>query len=366
MKNRRRLLALVGAGLALAISVGLLATFSASPLAKRLSAGIGDLFNRAFFRLGGLPITPLLVIKLSIFMLVLGFAARRARVFLEEKLLVHTSMDLGQRDALARLTAYLIYALGLVIGLESLGVNLSSLLVLGGAVGIGVGFGLQNIANNFISGIILLVERPIKLGDRVEVGGTNGDVVRIAARSTWVRTNDNVVIIIPNSEFVSNRVTNWTANDRQVRFAVPVGVSYDSDPEEVREVLTRVALANNDVLRHPPPEVRFIGFGDSALNFELRVWTVSRVQTPNILTSDLNFAIFKAFREHGIEIPFPQRDVHVKGPSTSKGLAVERFQEGKEQLGTQGVRPLAGGANADLARIEAACGPEKSKDGNPG
>ena len=156
------------------------------------------------------------------------------------------------------------------------------------------------------------MERPIKLGDRVEVGGTNGDVVRIAGRSTWVRTNDNVAIIIPNSEFVSSRVTNWTANDRQVRFAVPVGVSYGSNPEEVREVLMEIALSHAEVLQVTPPDVRFVGFGDSSLKFELRVWTINQVQSPQKLISDFYFMIFRAFSEHGIEIPFPQRDVHLK------------------------------------------------------
>jgi small-conductance mechanosensitive channel len=312
VKNQQRLGLLVVLVLGVAAGAWLLARLPVWPWETQLGLRIYDLFNRAYFHLGGLPITPILIIKLLLFVLILAVVARQVRAFIEDKLLVRTSMDLGQRDALARLTEYVIFALGLMIGLESLGVNLSSLLVLGGAVGIGVGLGLQNIANNFVSGLILLVEHPIKLGDRVEVGGTNGDVVRIAARSTWVRTNDNVVIIIPNAEFVSNRVTNWTANDRQVRFRVPVGVSYGSDPDGVRDVLTGVALANPDVLRDPPPEVRFVEFGDSSLNFELRVWTVSRVQTPNVLTSDLNFAIFRAFREHGIEIPFPQRDVHVK------------------------------------------------------
>jgi small-conductance mechanosensitive channel len=312
VKKQLRLAILVASGCALVGGIWFLVTSSAYPWVERLTLEVFRVFSRSYLHLGGLQITPILVIKLIVFLLVLGIVARRARVFLEDKLLVHTSMDLGQRDALARLTTYLIFAFGLIIGLESLGVNLSSLLVLGGAVGIGVGLGLQNIANNFVSGLILLIERPIKLGDRVEVGSTNGDVLRIAARSTWVRTNDNVVIIIPNSEFVSNRVTNWTANDRQVRFRVPVGVSYGSDPEEVRVVLTQVALAHPDVLRNPPPEVRFMEFGDSSLNFELRVWTVNQVQTPNILTSDLNFAIFRAFRQRGIEVPFPQRDVHVK------------------------------------------------------
>jgi small-conductance mechanosensitive channel len=279
-------------------------------------------FTQPYFHLGTLAITPLLIIKLIIFLVLLGFCARRLRAFIATKLLIHTSMDPGQRDALAHLLEYMIYAFGLMVGLESLGVNLSSLLVVGGALSVGIGFGLQNITNNFVSGLILLVERPIKLGDRVEVGGTNGDVVRIAARSTWVRTNDNVVIIIPNSEFVSNRVTNWTANDRQVRFSLPVGVSYGSNPDQVRDILTKVALAHPDVLRHPSPEVRFEGFGDSSLNFELMIWTITQVQTPKLLVSDLNFAIFRAFREAGIEIPFPQRDVYLKSVPAGVGQAV--------------------------------------------
>jgi small-conductance mechanosensitive channel len=192
---------------------------------------------------------------------------------------------------------------------------MSSLVILGGAVGIGVGFGLQNIANNFVSGIILLLERPIQVGDRVEVGDTHGDVVRIAGRSTWIRTNDNVVMIIPNSEFINSHVTNWTANDRQVRFPIPLGVSYGSDPEVVRDVLMEVADNHPDVLTIPPPEILFTGFGDSSLNFELRVWTITRVQYPKELASELYFMIFKAFKEHGIQIPFPQRDLHVKSVS---------------------------------------------------
>jgi small-conductance mechanosensitive channel len=180
-----------------------------------------------------------------------------------------------------------------------------------------LGFGLQNIANNFVSGLILLTERPIRVGDRVEVGGTNGDVVRIGARSTWVRTNDNVVIVIPNSEFINSRVTNWTANDRQVRFAYPVGVSYGCDPERVRDILKEVASRHPDVLTHPSPEVVFSGFGDSSLDFQLKVWTITRVQTPLPLGSELYYAIFAAFREHGIEIPFPQRDLHLKTISAS-------------------------------------------------
>lgn len=276
---------------------------------------IGDMkkaLNQPYFHLGDLPITPIFLVKTLVYFLFLGFGVRKIRLIFRDRILSRTSLDIGQQYAFAQIAGYTIFVLGLMIGLQWAGVNLSSLVILGGAVGIGLGFGLQNIANNFVSGLILLIERPIRVGDRVEVGNTNGDVVRIAARSTWVRTNDNVVIIIPNSEFINNHVTNWTANDRQVRFPIPVGVSYASDPEVVRSVLEEAARLHPDVLVDPPPEVIFTGFGDSSLDFELRVWTITKVQWPKILRSEIYFMIFQAFKEHGIEIPFPQRDLHLR------------------------------------------------------
>jgi small-conductance mechanosensitive channel len=308
----KRVFALAAALLAVMAGAGLLASRVGTLVVGRLSIDLNRLFNQPYFHIGNVAITPVLVIKVVVFLLLLRFFSQQVRTFMRKEILVHTSMDLGQQFAVARITGYVIFVVGMMVGLESIGVDLSSLVVLGGALGVGVGFGLQNIVSNFVAGLILLVERPIKLGDRVEVGGTNGDIVRIAGRSTWVRTNDNVVIIIPNSEFIANRVTNWTANDRQVRFAVPLGVSYGANPEEVREVLMKVALAHPDVLQNPPPEIRFVEFGDSSLNFELRVWTIRQVQSPQKLVSDLYFMVFKAFGERGIEIPFPQRDLHLK------------------------------------------------------
>ena len=154
--------------------------------------------------------------------------------------------------------------------------------------------------------------RPVKIGDRMQLGELQGDVVSIGARGTWVRTNDNVMIIVPNSEFIENRVINWTANDRQVRISAPLGVSYGSDPLKVREVLLDVAQHLPDVLSAPSPDVIFTGFGDSTLDFELRFWTERRVQTPKIIRSEIYFEVFRAFKEHGIEIPFPQRDLHIR------------------------------------------------------
>lgn len=273
------------------------------------------ILTEPILHLGSLPVTLIFLAETTLFLVLLGIATHLTRRLLQNRLLSRTFLDAGQRYAYSRIASYVIYLIGLIIGLQTAGVNLSSLLVVGGAVGIGVGLGLQTLANNFVSGLVLLFERPIKLGDRVEVGGVLGDVVRMAGRSTWVRTNENVVIIVPNSEFISSRVVNWTANDRRVRFSLAVGVSYGSDPSKVRDILLATARNHADVLEDPSPDVLFLGFGDSSLNFELRVWTVRQVQTPKILASDLYFAIFDNFREQGIEIPFPQRDLHLKSVS---------------------------------------------------
>ncbi len=277
-----------------------------------LTGRVGGFLFRPFFNIGDVALTPVFLIKTTLYLVALGLATSMTRRTVQSRILSHTNLDGGQQYAFARILGYLVFLVGIVVGLESAGLKLDSLLLFGGTAGIGIGLGLQTVANNFVSGLVLLFERPVKLGDRVEVGGVVGDVMRIAGRSTWVRTNDNVVIIVPNSEFVSNRVTNWTANDLSVRFSVPLGVSYGCEPEKVREILLAVARQEPTVLVSPEPDVLFRGFGDSALNFDLRVWTTQRVTTPQVLTSDLYFAIFRAFRENGIEIPFPQRDLHVK------------------------------------------------------
>lgn len=281
------------------------------------AAGVRHYMASPLFQIGQLPITVLFLLRVAIFLVVLILVAHFTMRILKSRVLTHTPLSHAQQYALARVISYVVFAIGLIIGLESVGLNLSSLVVLGGALGIGLGLGLQPIVTNFVAGLILLLEQPVRLGDRIEVGDTYGDVVRMKGRSTWVRTNDNVVIIVPNSEFINNRVTNWTANDKQVRISLPVGVSYDADPEQVRDILLEIARKHADVLKEPAPQVIFTEFGDSSLNFELRVWTEKQVQTPKILKSDLYFTVFAAFRDHGIEIPFPQRDLHVRSVSTA-------------------------------------------------
>lgn len=292
-----------------------------TPLLGNAGERLHQALTHPFLTLGGLPITAFFLTKAATFVVLLILASHFTLTALQNRILTYTPLEASQRYVVARVSSYLVFALGLIIGLQSLGVNLNSLVVVGGALGIGVGFGLQAIVGNFVAGLVLLLEQPLKLGDRVEVGGTLGDVVRLRGRSTWIQTNDNVVIIVPNSEFINQRVINWTANDRQVRLSLPVGVGYSSDPKIVRELLTRIAAQHADVLANPAPEIIFQDFGDSSLDFELRVWTIRQVQTPFRLKSDLYFAIFEAFRERGIEIPFPQRDLHLKSISPQASSA---------------------------------------------
>ncbi len=312
------------------LMVSLAALLAAVIVAPRLIRGIpANLDPRAiwetpYFHLGNVAVSPELLVEALVFLVLLTALTRLSRRFLRSEILSRTEMDQGQRYAIERTFGYVVFALGLFVGMQIVGLNVSSLAFLGGAVGIGVGFGLQNIASNFASGLILLLERPIKVGDRIEVGKLNGDVVRIGGRSTWVRTNDNLIIIVPNSEFTNGQVTNWTANDRRARFSFPVGVAYGSDPEAVRSVLLAVARQHPDVLNDPAPEALIASFGDSSINFELRVWTIAQIQTPSRLKSDLYFEMVRQFAAHAIEIPFPQRDVYIKAiPELRQAAASE-------------------------------------------
>ena len=296
-----------------------------------LNAGTRHVLLYSFFEIGGLAITPVFLIKASVFLTLLVTISHLIQKLLLSRVLKHVNIGESQKFALGRFLTYALFLGGIFIGLQSLGVNLSSLVVFGGAVGVGVGLGLQNVVSNFVAGLILLVEQPIRIGDRIETKDTLGDVVRIAARSTWIRTNDNVVIIVPNSDFINNSVTNWTVNDARVRIGVPVGVGYSSDPEEVREMLLAAAQAHPAVLKDPAPDVIFTDYGDNSINFTLRVWTELRAHTPLVLKSDLYFALFKAFGERGVELPFPQR-------TCTCGLRTFRFPFRRLNKGRRWVR----------------------------
>lgn len=246
------------------------------------------------------------------------------RYVLSTRILARSGLESGLQNSMISITVYLLWGVGALVALHAFGLSSTSLTVAFGALGIGLGFGLQNIFNNFISGIILLFERPIQVGDAVEINGTWAEVKKINFRSTVVQTYDNASLIIPNSEFISSQVTNWSFRDLTLRIKVSVGVAYGSDIELVRSTLLEIAGKAEKVLAYPRPDVLFSDFGDSALIFVLRVWT----DVDNMLRvgTAIRFEIDRLFRERGIEIAFPQRDIHIRTsapPQPANAFTVE-------------------------------------------
>jgi small-conductance mechanosensitive channel len=277
-----------------------------------LNGGVRWFLGWPLFRLGNITITPIFLIKCAIFLLALNLLAKFSKQFLAKRVLARTKIERGHQYSIVRTFGYFVYLLGLVIGLESSGLNLRSLLVVGGALGVGVGFGLQNVVANFVAGVVILFEQQVKLGDIIDIGGTIGEVIKIGARGTWVRTFDNEVIIVPNSEFINNRITNWTANDRTVRFSILVGVSYDSDLKKVQGLLEKVARNNPEVLAEPAPVAAVRTFGNNSVNFVLRVSSSSAIDHSWKFQSDLMMEIARVFQEEKIEMSNPQPDIRVR------------------------------------------------------
>jgi len=236
--------------------------------------------------------------------------SRAVRALLEEDVFARVRLGHGVALALSSLVHYAILLVGFMVGLGALGIDLTRITIIAGAVGVGVGFGLQNIVNNFVSGLILLFERPIQVGDSVQLGTLTGEVKRIGIRSSTVRTFEGAEVIVPNASLVSDQVTNWTLSDRMRRIDLDIGIAYGTDPKRVIDLLSAVARANPGVLPDPAPIVLFLGFGDSALNFQLRAWT-ARFEEWLRTRSELGVAVQAALKAEGIDIPFPQRDVRI-------------------------------------------------------
>jgi small-conductance mechanosensitive channel len=226
---------------------------------------------------------------------------------------VFTSRELqvGVRISIARLIHYGFVFVGFLLALVALGVHLRDITIIAGALGIGIGFGLQGIVNNFVSGLILLFERPVKVGDYIQLGEQWAEIKKIGLRATVVETLDRSEVVVPNSDLISNQVTNWTLSNRMARLVIPVGVEYGSDVPLVMETLRECAMASSKVMRMPEPQVFFVNFGESSLDFELRVW-VSNLDDRFALKSQLHQEIDRRFRQAGIVIAFPQRDLHLR------------------------------------------------------
>jgi small-conductance mechanosensitive channel len=256
-------------------------------------------------------ITPLGIIKLILLPIFVVVFARLVRRVLRKRLVAHSD-DAGMANTVATLVSYAIIVIGTYLIIYDAGIDPTGLALLSGGLGLGIGLGLQEFAKNMVSGLIILINRPLRLGDRVQVGEIEGDVERIGAFSTIVQSVDGASVVLPNSHIVQNQLINWTLTSPSRCITLPVGVSFDSDVELVRDVLMSVANANEDVLRDPAPDARLARFGESRLEFTLSVWTTTKSHLPRRFSSDLNFEILRAFRENGIIIPYPQREVNVK------------------------------------------------------
>ncbi|MDQ3117342.1 MAG: mechanosensitive ion channel [Verrucomicrobiota bacterium] len=275
----------------------------------------------------GVPISLLQLFFLVGLLIFVFWLSSRTKGFLFNRFLIHSGLDRSLQYAISQIASNLVLVVGIFVVLQNTGIRLEALTIFAGAVGVGIGFGLQNITSNFISGLVILAERPIAIGDRVEVAGVTGQVQKIRARSTVVVTNDNITTIVPNQKFIDSPVTNWTYGDKRVRFRIPVGVAYGSDVELVRQKLIEAGVEDPHTLDDPAPSVFFVEFGDSSLNFELVAWSDEMSHRPSRYRSDLNFAIHRKLQEAGIEIPFPQRDLNIR----SGTLKIERSRAERDR-----------------------------------
>jgi small-conductance mechanosensitive channel len=296
------------------------------------------------FKVGGVTISPIdLALAITVFVVVLSITRVIQRA-LDTRVLPQTRLDIGVRESMRTVTGYVGLVVAGLIALSTAGLNLSNLAIVAGALSVGIGFGLQAIVNNFVSGLILLFERPIKVGDWVVIGAHQGYVKRIRVRSTEIETFDMSSVIVPNSDFISQSIINWTHTNRVCRVIVPVHVAYGTDTQQVRDLLLQVAREHPQVLRMPEAHVLFMSFGESAMHFELRAFARDTDYFLS-LASELRFAIDQKFREAGIVIPYPQRDLHIRTGSLDRGRA--RSDRPETDIPEPGTTPPSGGPDGE-------------------
>lgn len=259
-----------------------------------------DLLNYQLFPLGQSKVTPLGIITFALMMIVLIYVSGKLKKLLVGHLLARTPLQPAARNAIGTITRYMVLFVGFVVILQVVGIDLTAFNVIAGAVGIGIGLGLQNVANNFISGLIILFERPIKVGDIVELEKANGEVVAIGPRATRIRTYDNITIIVPNSTFISENVINWTYSGTSMRFRIPVMVALDSDVILVDRLMCEAAKEKEAVDKDPQPTTILASVDADGMHFELRAWTTSKNGMPSQLKSEILTSIVAKFRENRI------------------------------------------------------------------
>ncbi len=285
--------------------------------ASEIFTYIGDFLQVTLFKIQDTPVTFLSLIVFVLFIVGFTYLGSFVKRLLKDKILPRFIQDAGLRYTLSRMAQYLIVIIGVLISFQFLGIDLTGLAVIFGFLSVGIGFGLQNITSNFISGLIVLFERPISVGDRVIVNDIEGDIEEINIRSTTVKSLNNISIIVPNSEFVSKNVVNYSHGDPTFRLAIEVGVAYGSDLDTVLKALLEVAKDHPKVFANPAPDVHLRSFGESSWNMKLLVM-IGDVKDKYAVLNELNQGIVRKFKEYNIEIPFPQRDINFKNSMPDK------------------------------------------------
>jgi potassium-dependent mechanosensitive channel len=286
-------------------------------------------FFNASISLGETAISLRDIFQIIVAIFLFFFFCRFLKNFLKNKILIKFGIDEGNREAISTLVSYGVGTFGLIVVLHAIGLKLDSLAVIVGGLGVGIGFGLQNMAKDFISGFTLLLERKIKVGDFVELEGLSGYIKEVALRSTLIRTRNGGDVVVPNGHLIDKQILNWTLDSYVARIEIPINVSYGSDPLLVTETLLNAAYLEQAVLSEPPPKVMFLGFGEYALNFELWVW-VNRIDLDPHIRSSLNFNIEYNFRISGLSFPVPQQELWVKNYEF-----LEPFVDSKKAIATQ-------------------------------
>jgi len=294
-----------------------------------LSGPVQRALSFSVLKIGESPLSLWILVKATLIVIAFVYFSRLLRAWLDYKVYPAVGVEEGLAYAINTFIHYTLLSIGFLVSLRAVGLDLRVLMVFAGALGIGIGLGMQSTAANLISGVSLVFGRRIKKGDWIHVGDTLGSVQEVGLRATKVRTRDNIEYLIPNADLTANTIVNYTLSDPLIRVHVPVGVSYSSNPQEVEAILLKAAEGNVKVNKSKQPEVWFCEYGDSSLNFELLVWMDVRKVTENRLRSELYFTIFEALAEAGVEIPFPQRDLHIRS-----GLVPT--EEGRKQSAQRG------------------------------
>jgi potassium efflux system protein len=287
----------------------------------RLLGGFHPLYSvlsQPVITLGDKTVSVLVLAKAVLILVIFWLSARLVRDYCEFRIYPRHNIDPGAATAINTCIVYAIFAIGVLASVEAVGLGVGTITLFAGAMGIGIGMGLQSMANNLTSGFTLIFTRALRKGDVVTTGDTLGVIQEVGIRATRMKTFDAIEYLVPNSEFIDGKIVNWTRSDPYTRVHVPIGVSYDAAPERVRQIMKQVAETTPNVQAVPPPDVRFVGMGDSSLNFELLLWINVKEVQPEQVRSDLYFALFRALKEAGIEIPFPQRDIHIRSADASE------------------------------------------------